>query len=305
MKLIEISGNDTLTASVVNAMVTANPVLQDAEFYPINGNAEYLRKVATASGGAFRALNSAPAANKVDPEFVLASLKIFGDKVEVDQAHERRGGDIPSERARQLFNFARNFAKNFVDKLFNGAVSATDFDGLKALMPVGQVITPATDGFEVVTGNDNTAKKSQQRFVEYLQNLVGLVSGGATHLYMNYAILSRLSTIAAEYVKWERNEFGLMVPFFMGIPVRDPGYTSAGSLILTNAETCGTSANTGSVFAVRWGEKQDFTIASNKGVNVADQGLVGVHYTHLVELDAVPVLANTKAVAQLKGIILP
>ena len=305
MKLIQTSGNDTLTATVVDAMVAANPVLADAEFYPLNGNAEYLRKEATASGGAFRALNSAPAANQVDPEFVLAALKIFSEKVEVDIAHERRGGDIASERARQLLSLARNFGKNLVAKLFNGAVSATDFDGLKALMPAGQVITPATDGFEVVTGNDNTAKKSQQRFIEYLQNLVGIVSGGATHLYMNYAILSRLTTIAAELIQWEKNEFGMSVPFFKGIPIRDPGYTSANALILGMDEECGNSANTGSVYAVRWGEKQDFTIGTNKGVNVSDLGLVGVHYTHLVELDAVPALAGSKAIAQLKGIILP
>lgn len=304
MKLNQISANDSVTQTVVNAMMAASPVLMDAEFYGITGNAEYLRKAATADGGAFRALNSDHPANQVDPEFVLAALKIFGGKVEVDRAHERRGKDIASERARQLLQAAKNYAKNFTDSFFNATVNATDFDGLAALTPVAQVLTPAADGFEVLAGNDNASKKSHMQFLEALRALKGLLSGGASALYMNIGILNRLTSIAADYIKWEKNEFGMMVPYFDGIPLRNAGLKSSGAEILPSTEVCGNSANTGSIYAVKWEEAAELTIGTSTGVEVKDLGLVGTHYTHSVDFDAVPVLQNNKAVARLKGIII-
>lgn len=304
MKLNQISASDSLTQTVVSAAMAASPVLADAEFYRMTGNAEYGRKAASATGGDFRALNADYPANQVDPDFTLAALKIFGDKVEVDRAHERRGGDIPSERARQLLEFSENMGKNFTKEFFQSTVSATDFDGLPALVPVGQVLTPAADGFEVVAGSDNPARKSQQKFLEVLRKLKGMVSGASAY-YMNLDVLNRLTSIAADYIKWEKNEFGVVVPFFDGIPLRDVGDDAAGNIILPNTEVCGGSANTVSVFAVRWGEKSNLSIATNVGIEVKDLGLVGVHFTHSVDFDAVPVLYRNKAVAQLKGVIIP
>ncbi|GJQ32468.1 MAG: hypothetical protein HBSAPP04_13070 [Ignavibacteriaceae bacterium] len=304
MKLNQISANDSVTQTVVNAMMAASPVLMDAEFYAISGNAEYARKAATADGGDFRALNSNYPANQVDPEFVLAALKIFGDTVEVDRAHERRGKDIASERARQLLQVAKNIGKNFTDKFFNATVNATDFDGLKALVPNAQILTPAADGFEVLAGNDNAAKKSQQKFLENLRNAKGMLSAGASALYMNLAVLNRLTSIAADYIQWVKDDFGMLVPFFDGIPIRNAGLNSTGSEVLPSTEVCGNSANTSSVFAVAWGEASELSVATSVGVEAKDLGLVGVHYTHSIDFDAVPVLLNPKAVAQLKGIII-
>lgn len=302
MKLNQISSNDTLTLSALAQLLKNSVLLQIAEFYSMTGNADYKRKAPTASGGAFRAVDNNYAANAITPLFANVALKIFGGHVQVDRAYERRGADIGSVRATELMNFIINMAKNFTDQFFNGVISATDFNGLKAIMPVGQVITPAVDGFQVLAGNDNTAKKSQQKLLEYIHTLIGKLDGGAGALFMNAAVMARLTTIADEHITRTPNEFGILVPYFDGIPLVNPGYNAAGTEILPSTEVCGANNATSSIYACRFGESRDLTIATNIGLEVVDLGLVGVHYTHSVEFDADLALLNDKAVGQLKGI---
>jgi hypothetical protein len=164
MKLREISNNDTLTLSALEELMKKSALLQLAEFYSMTGNADNKRKAATATGGEFRALDSNYADNHITPQFASVALKIFGGLVQVDRAHERRGADIGSVRATELMNFVKNLAKNFNDKFFNGVISATSFNGLKAIMPAAKNLFPLTMVFKCSPGSDNTARKSQQLF---------------------------------------------------------------------------------------------------------------------------------------------
>jgi hypothetical protein len=283
-------------------MIANSTVLEFAEFYSIVGNADNTRKAATATGGQFRAINSDFPNNVVDAQFANPVLKIFGDKVQVDRAHERRGADIASVRATELLNFADNLGLQFQYYFFNGAQSGTQFNGLKAIIPNGQKITAATNGLDVPLGNSDTAKSKQQKFLELLNQLIEIVKGGAQVLYMNSYALSRLTSIAREYIQYQVNEFGKPVPYYNGIPVRNAGYDKDGNLVIPMNETVGTSNDCTSVYAVRFGEKTDLSIATNVGVEVKDLGLVENFYVHSVELDACPVLLNNKAVARLEGI---
>jgi len=302
MKLQQISSNDVLTQQVVNAMISRSTALEFAEFYSMTGNAEYRRKAATASGGQFRALDSDYSDNAVSPDYANPALKILGDKVQVDRAHERRGMDVASERARQLLSFAQNLGKQFQNYFFNGdSTTPEQFDGLIKLVPVSQKLTP-DDPISVVLGNTNTAKTSQQAFLEAINQLIQKVDGGAQVLFMNSYVLSRLTTVAREFIQWQPNTFGTLIPFYNGIPLRDAGYDKDGNMILPQTETLGDANDCSSIFAVRFGEAVDLSIATNIGVEVKDLGLVGSHYTHTVEFDAAPVLLNNKAVAQLSGI---
>jgi len=305
MKLGQISSSDAVTAQVVAAAASRATVLEFAEFYKMIGNADYKKKAATATGGQFRALDNDYADNKVAPEYATPALKILGDKVQVDQAYERRGLDVASERARQLLSFARNLGKQFQNYFFNGdtAVSANQFNGLKKIMPGGQVITASTNGLDVVTGNDNTAKKAQQAFLEALNLLIRTIDGGAQVLFMNGYVLSRLTTIARGFITYQPNEFGVLLPFYNGIPLRDSGFDKTGALIIPNDETCGTGTTCTSIYAARFGEGDDLSLATNIGIEVKDKGLVGVNYEHSVEFDTDLVLLNNKSVAQLKGVI--
>ncbi len=306
MKLNEVSKNDVKTNSFINSMTKYSSILEYAEFYKIVGNSDMPRKKATAAGGQFRALNDNWAGNTVNPQFGSVNLKIFGDKVEIDKAHERRAGDIPSERARQLINFAEEFGKNFQHEFFNGNANLNNksWNGLNTIIPGSQVIYGADEGLLIEMGNSNDAKLSQQKFIESLRKLISKVDGGAQVLYMNEDAWTRLTTIAAEYINWQKNDFGLLIPFFGGIPIRTGGYNAAGNLIIPANETIGEYSNATSIYAVRFGEKKDLTIGTSNGLNIDDLGLVGNHYTDNVELDADLCLLNTRAVAVLKGIVI-
>ncbi len=303
MKITEFSG-DVITKTVVNAMLEKSNVLREVEFYRMVGNADYTRKVSNASGGKFRSVNNDYADNQVDPQFANPTLKIFGDKVQTDRAHERRGSDIASVRASDLLSFAYSLGKQFQNYFFNGDSSASpaQFDGLKKMVPSSQKITAATNGLAVQLGNSTTAKTSQQQFLELIDALIQSVDGGAQAICMDGTLLSRLTTIARDQVSFQLNEFGQQVAFYNGIPILTSGFDKSGNKILPFTETVGTSTDCTSVYAFRSGEKEDLSFATNVGVEVKDLGLVGVHYTYSVDFDLDSVLLNDKAIARLEGI---
>jgi len=94
------------------------------------------------------------------------------------------------------------------------------------------------------------------------------------------------------------------VMYYNEVPVRPAGYDRNGNRVLPHTETVGTSNNCTSLYAVRFGEKADVTMATNVGVEVSDLGIVGVHYTHNVDFDADLSILNDKAAARLEGIII-
>ncbi len=304
MLLNEISARDAISQEVVQAMIDRATVLEFAEFYSITGNADYTRKASTAAGGQFRALNSDYPNNQVNPAYANPTLKILGDKVQVDRAHERRGNDLASVRARDLLAFANTLGEQFQNYFFNGdtGTSADQFDGLKVQMPAGQLLTAATNGLAVTLGNDNTAKTAQQQAIELLDELIDSVKGGAQVLFMDGKTLSRYTTIARDFITYAEANFGRKIPFYNGIPIRPAGYDKDGNKIIPHTETVGTATDCTSVYAVRFGEGVDLSFATNIGVEVKDLGLVGVHYTHAVEIDADLALLNDKAVARLEGL---
>jgi hypothetical protein len=306
MKLNQISAGDELTQLVVKKMTERANVLLFAEFYSIFGNAEYARKTATASGGRFRALDADYDGNVITPTFASPALKILGDHIQVDQAHERRGYDIGSVRASELLNFAANLGRQFQNYFFNGstASSSEEFDGIKRLVPAFQKITAATNGLSIDLGNSDAAKGRQQKFLELLDTLIGSIDGGAQVVFMDSKTLARLTTIAREFITTQVNQFGQPIKYFNDIPVLPSGYDNSGSRVIAHDEVTGSASNCTSIYAVRFGERSDISVATNCGVDVKDLGLVGSFYTHKAELDAAPVVLNDKAVARLEGIII-
>jgi len=303
VKINEFSG-DQITTTVVNAMLETSNILRVAEFYPIIGNADYKRKKSAATGGKFRELNSNYADNQINPEYANPALVIFGDQVQVDRAHERRGSDIPSVRAADLLVFARDLGREFQNKFFNGSktVDSKEFNGLKTICPSGQKITADTNGLIVPLGNSDTNKTAQQKFLELLDSLIQSIDGGAQFLSMNGDMLSRLTRIAEASVYWDKDEFGVPIAFYNRIPILPAGYDKSGNAIVGNAETVGTSTDCTSIYAGRFGEASDLSFATNIGVEVKDLGLVGVHYTHSVDFDLDLTLLNSKAIGRLEGL---
>lgn len=300
--------NPALSALAIAAMTAAAPILQYAEFYTMVGNSDKVAKNSEAAGGNVRAINSNFTGDNSTTSFADVTLTILGDTIRTDQALERRGYTVQSERARQLEEFSRGIGRFFMDQLINGDGTSNALTGLNTLMPSGQVIKyVGNNGGVLPVGNSDSNKALQQGFIEQLDELIASVAGGATVLICNDKIKARLQAVLREYVTvttiQDATGQAMQLTQYNGLPIIDAGFKKDGTTkIITNAETLGSSTTCSSVFAVRFGERVDLSLATTNGLNVKDLGLVSQKYETSVEFDCGTLLQNDKAIAVLRGI---
>ncbi len=306
MRFAQISSNDALTQAFIAAMQTQSPVLTRAEFYSIVGNAEYARKAAATAGGAMRAIDSDHSGQTVTPSFIAPALKIMGDKVLVDVAHERRGADVPSVRAAELLSFGRNLGRVFNDQFVNGTGLTVYTSGVKTLCVSGQKIyaNSSSAALSIGMGNADATVTAQQALVEKLRELISMVrSGGTPYLILDSAWISRITTLGTNYVTITKDEFGKVFKYFDGVEMIDAGLTGAGAKVIAGDETHGTISGTcHSIYAVAFGERSDLSIATNVGLEIIDRGMVGSQWVHNAEFDLATALFDDKAIAKLEGL---
>lgn len=306
MRLDQISaGNGPLATGVVAELLRNHPLLPQLEFYSMVGNADNLRKASAASGGTVRALNSNYSTVTVNPSFATPTLKIVGDEIGTDQAHERRGQDIASVRATDLKAFSRTFARNLANYAINGTGASNQPTGLKVLTPAGQKFyaNSSSAALTIELGDTDAKKLAFQQLAEKLQFGIQLVDGGASAIIMPAPLVSRVTAILGDSVQWRANEWGIPVPYYNMVPIISAGYTNAGASIIAGDETHGTITGTCySVYFARFGEKTDVTVATNIGLNVTDKGLVGSQYLYNIDFDMEFALENDKAIAKLEGL---
>jgi len=312
MKLTELSNTSAsqtpeLRSLALSAFESEAQLFRYAEWYSMTGNADTFATNATATGGQTRAVNAdySPVTSTVSESTV--TLKIMGDVIRTDQAFERRGFTTTSERVRQLESFSRSLGRFCTDQLINGDGSGSTIVGIKELVPNSQVLSMGTNGDVIPLGNSDANKQKQQLFLEKLDELIGSVYGNATAIVMNHKMIARLRAIARDYISVQtvNDAFGSQQVFdsYMGIPIVSSGFGKDGiTPVISNAETLGTNDDCTSIYALRFGEKEFLSLATNVGLQVYDRGIVGVHYVTTVELDAAVALINSKSIAQLKGI---
>jgi hypothetical protein len=283
-----------------------------AEFYSITGNADNPRRSDDdMTAGANRVIGGdyTPKANT--PAFGAVALKIYGDKVQTDVAHERRGQDIGSQRLRDLENFSRSLGRKLSDAIVNGdnAVNVAQTNGLKKLATeIGTVTTyGGTNGGVLPTGATDTGLDAALKFMEVLEAEIAMVPGGAQFIACNAQFIARLKSLARSRVTTTTITNALGAPVriteFDGIPLINAGYKSDGQgLVIPNNETVGTSQNCTSLYIGRYGEEQDITIATNVGLDVYDVGLVGAAYQTMVEMDLDQTLLNPKSLRRVQGV---
>lgn len=312
MKLSQLSAQSAsstpeLRSLALSAFESEAPLFRYAEWYKMTGNADTFTTNATALGGQTRTVNNdySPVTSSVNETTV--SLKILGDVIRTDQAFERRGFTTTSERARQLESFSRSLGRFCTDQFINGDGSGSTLVGVKELIPSGQIISMGTNGDTVPLGNSDANKQKQQQFLEKLDELIGSVYGNASVIMMNYKMIARLRAIAREYINVQtvNDAFGSQQVFdsYMGVPIISSGVAKDGvTQVIGNEETVGTNDDCTSIYAIRFGEKENLSIATNNGLQVYDRGIVGVYYVTTVELDAAIALVHSKSIAQLEGI---
>lgn len=315
MKFAQIGYGNDLTAKMIPVVLSKSVLLANyIEFFQKPGSAVSVRKQGTSDSiaGKSRALGEGYAETKFSPSYDTAARKFIGDQVKIDIALERMGFDLASEFESNLMRHMKNFPGIFHHQLINGDPdsNAKQFAGLKVLATANRTIKGGDNGLELLQGNDNTAKKAQQTFLEKLDELIALCEGNNKVLILNARTLARLNSIARDYITIQKNEFGVPIAFYNHVPLINPGdYQTAPdtySPIIGFDETVGTAADKcASIYCASFEEEDGVSFATTDGgFAVYDLKQVDTWWKTTYELIADSVLVRPSALSVLKGLYL-
>lgn len=321
MLLYQASAGDPVTNMVLGELRKYAPILEYLHFFKAPGAGTRERQGDNIDGTlATRALGAAFTETAFTPGYGDFALKILGKTLKLDVAFEERGGDVPSEFQLKLKNWAMNAGRILMYYMIDGdsdaddggdpAVNLEQFDGLRKiiadLVTAGdstRVVSLGSAGLQVLLGNDNAARKSQQQFLEGLENLIEMVDGGADCLMMDGLLLNRISAVARDQCVISVNEFGAKVADYQGVKIVPTSRKFDGSRIIPYSETVGASTDCTSVFAFKSNEKADLTaMTTTAGLKVYPIQKVGSFYEHMVQLQMDMQPLSKRCVAKLAGV---
>ncbi len=308
-QLRDISVQNPVSNAVVEELYNAAPILQDIEFYQQDGGAPLIKtgREPDSDEVGFRAINEDQVATGPTRPEVPQPKKILGFEAKVDRVLEDRNEDVDAELEQETRLKAQEAGYILQDKIFEGnsATNPKEFDGLRALAANGKVITPDAPVVFELGGDDKLL--SQQVAFEALMNFFARIPMGATHAYVNAALLNRLIIIAKHlgYYRQSKDALGEQIDMIGDVVVRSAGRKYNGDAHLPFDKTVGANDDTGDVVAVRHGERRFLTALTSRGVNADFEGLRGKFYVNTMDLDMTLVLQHDAAVWILKNVRMP
>ncbi|MGW6008669.1 major capsid protein [Streptomyces sp. NPDC055210] len=297
-----------LQRGVVETFIQESSILDRIPFMEIQGNAYAYNEEATLPGVAFRSVNEAYTESTGTVNQKSESLVILGGDADVDKFIVRTRGNLNDQRAVQTRMKVKSASYKFQDTFFNGdvAVDAKSFDGLKKRLAGAQVIDAATNGMGPVAGTHD--------FFDLLDALVAQVDGlngsnGA--IYANRAVIAKVKSSARRLGGVDMVKDALtqkMIQTYNGIPMLDPGQNAAGTNILPQTETQGSSNIASSIYAVKFGQDEGdkaVTGLTNGGVQAYDLGELQEKPAYRTRIEFYTGLAvfGGKAAARLRGVL--
>lgn len=298
--------DNAILSLIVNQIRQQAAIMEYAEFYQFQGDADRPEKTGSDGGGSTRALNAAFTGQTSAQSYLDIDLFIYGEAVKTDKALNRRGKKAQTKHRRDIERFAAGLGRHLQDHIINGdnGSSAEQFDGLQQKITGDQIISaPGDNGLVILNGNDNAAKKSQQQALEALYEAIEKIPNGAEWIMMDYLMLTRLSTVFSDNFKTERDQFGRLIRVFNDIPVIKAGYGKDGSTkVLPFTETAGTSENCGSIYCGRFGEEDNITLATNVGLDATPTANADNFVKTTFELDLDLGLIDDKAATRITGL---
>src|SRR5699024_1420914 len=202
-------------------------------------------------------------------------LVILGGDADVDTFIVQTRGNLNDQRAVQTRMKVKAASYAFQNTFINGDVSddANAFDGLKKRLTGDQVIEAGENGLPIVGSND----EARHTFFDKIDELIAAVRGNVDALYMNKSVLFRIRSAARRLTMYDQttDSFGKTIDLYNGIPLLDIGNDADGNMIIPQTETQGTSSDTSSIYAVKFGQDESdggVTGLTNGGVQVKDLG---------------------------------
>lgn len=305
-----VLSQNQLQRGVIETFVQTSPILDRLPLMDIEGNAYAYNQEATLPGVAFRSVNESYTESTGTVVQNTESLVILGGDADVDRFIQQTRGNLNDQRAVQTAMKIKAASYKFQDTFFNGDVTVDPkgFDGLKKRLTGNQVLDADTNGLAI-----NTDDATRHDFFDMLDELVAAVPGldgtnGA--IYANSKIQGKIKSAGRRIggVETVREDMtGKRVLMWNGIPILDPGATAAGAQILPQTETQGTSSDSSSIYAVRFGQDegdQAVTGLTNGGVMVDDLGQLQEKPAFRTRIEFYCGLATFggKAAARLRGV---
>ena len=303
-----VVSTNQLARGIMEMFVQESPILDRIPFMEIAGNAYQYNREATLPGVAFRGVNEAYSESTGTFNQVTEGLTILGGDADVDRFIQQTRSNVVDQRAQQTRLKVKAMSYKFSDHFFNGdvAVDPKGFDGLKKRLVSAQVVDFATNGAPVL-GNGGT---DAHNFFDALDALLARCPN-ADVIYANSLIHAKIRSAGrriggTDIVNADLNGKRLLV--YNGIPVLDPGDNLAGTPILPQTETMGSSSLTSSIYAVRFGQDegdQAVTGLHNGGVMVDDLGQLQEKPALRTRIEFYPGLAifGGKGAARLRGVL--
>src|SRR3990172_3574592 len=250
--------NDTLLSGVIDTIAQESPVLQRLPFIEIVGN-----------GLTYNRENAAPSADFYDvgddwdestPTFaqVTATLKILGGDADIDNFLKATRSNLQDLEAAVVQLKAKALQHKFEDTFVNGdtASDAKAFDGVDKLSTSGQTVSMGTNGATLT--------------LEKLDEMVDKLKGGKPDLLlMSRRSRRKLTTLSratgSGILEQDRNQFGMMVTYYDGIPVAVNDWIS-------DAKTVGSSTDCSTIHGLQIGEGALVGLTAPGGLTVERVG---------------------------------
>lgn len=249
--------NDVLVTGVVETIVKDSPILQRLPFIEIVGNGLTYNREATAPTAAF--FDVGDTWTESTPTFTqqTVTLKIMGGDADIDNFLMATRSNLQDVQTAVVQLKAKAVRQLFEQTFITGDATANpkSFDGLDKLCDPAQVITSGANGAALT--------------LDKLDELIDGVKGGKPDLLLmsrrSRRSITKLARTSGAFIENERDEFGMMMQFYDGIPVGVSDYIS-------DAQTVGTSTDCSVIYAFQMGEGALSGLTAPGGLDVEQVG---------------------------------
>jgi hypothetical protein len=247
---------DLLVQGVIETLIEDSPILQLLPFETVQGSSlRYAVEVAPGTA-AFYPVNGTWSEGTATFATRTATLAILGGDADVDNFLQRTMSDQADQRATQIAMKVKAIRRAFEQAFVVGdsAVDPHSFDGLRKLIPPGQVLDAGPNGGPLT--------------LALLDQLIDLVRGGKPDLLLmsrrTRRQLKGLLQASTHYVE-SGDQFGRRVLLYDGIPVVHSDF-------VPDNETLGSGTGLSSIYALTFGFGDGLSGLQNGGIEVIDVG---------------------------------
>jgi len=288
---------DMLTRGVIEVFASTSAVLERLPFADMQGNAYRYNVEQALPGIAFRGVNEGytESTGVINPK--VESLVIGGGDSDVDRFIVQTRSNVNDVRAIHDRLKVKALSLSITKTFFDGdsEVNPKEFDGINKRL---------TGGTQAILAGSGGATLTQKM----LDELIDLVEGAPDVLFMSKAMRREVEKVARAnaQITYGLDAFGRRVTQYAGVPIGIIEKDQTDAEILGFDEDPGDGvSDTGSIYAVRFGEEEACWGIQNGAISVRDLGELDTKpvFRTRVEWYLGLVVGHPRSVARLRGVL--